>query len=107
MLDILRGKPWRKRLDLEHASCYAAKDGWVALMDERYKYIYYTITGAQQLFDLQSDPRELHDLTAEPDSAALVKEWRQMMIKHLAFRENAVISVDAVSLLWFTGARTQ
>jgi len=58
-------------------------------MDERYKYIYYTITGAQQLFDLQSDPHELRDLANDSDSAALVKEWRQKMIKHLAIRGDA------------------
>jgi len=89
MLDILRGKSWRTTLDLEHASCYAPKDGWVALMDERYKYVWYPITGAQQLFNLQDDPHELRDLAADPDSAALVKEWRQKMIKHLAIRGDA------------------
>ncbi|MEK7707947.1 MAG: hypothetical protein AAB380_08130 [Verrucomicrobiota bacterium] len=65
------------------------KDGWVALTDQRYKYIYYTITGAQQLFDLQNDPHELRDLAAESDSAALVKEWRQKMVQHLAIRGDA------------------
>jgi arylsulfatase A-like enzyme len=86
MLDILRGKPWRTMLDLEHASCYAPKDGWVALMDQRYKYVYYTVTGEQQLFDLQTDPREMRDLASEPASASLVKEWRHKMVKHLAVR---------------------
>lgn len=86
LLDALRGKPWRNVLDLEHASCYRPKDGWVALMDQRYKYIYYTITGEQQLFDLHDDPRELRDLAAEPGSLALVKEWRKKMVEHLAVR---------------------
>jgi arylsulfatase A-like enzyme len=86
LLDALRGKPWRTMLDLEHASCYDPKDGWVALTDQRYKYVYYTITGVHQLFDLQNDPHELRDLAADSASAALVKEWRQKMIKHLAPR---------------------
>ncbi len=55
-------------------------------MDQRYKYIYYTITGEQQLFDLHDDPRELRDLAAEPGSLALVKEWRKKMVEHLAVR---------------------
>lgn len=88
-LDVLRGKPWRTMLDLEHASCYAPKDGWVALTNQRYKYVYYTITGAQQLFDLQNDPHELRDLATESDSAALVKEWRQRMVQQLAIRGDA------------------
>jgi arylsulfatase len=89
LLDALRGKPWRSVLDLEHGSCYAPKDGWVALMDQRYKYVYYTVTGVQQLFDLQADPHELRDLAAEESSAALVREWRQKMAKHLAVRGDA------------------
>jgi arylsulfatase len=86
LLDALRGKSWRSVLDLEHASCYAPKDGWVALTDQRYKYVYYTVTGVQQLFDLQADPHELRDLAVEESSAALVRDWRQKMAKHLAPR---------------------
>jgi arylsulfatase A-like enzyme len=86
LLDILRGKPARRLLDLEHASCYAPKDGWVALMDQRYKYIYFEHTGQQQLFDLSRDPQELDNLAAKPASAKLVKEWRQKMIEHLSVR---------------------
>jgi arylsulfatase len=89
LLDALRGKRWRSMLDLEHASCYAPKDGWVALTDQRYKYVYYTVTGMQQLFDLQADPHELRDLVADESSAALVREWRQRMVKHLAVRGEA------------------
>jgi arylsulfatase A-like enzyme len=86
LLDILRGKPGRKVLDLEHASCYAPKDGWVALMDQRYKYVYFEHTGQQQLFDLKRDPQELINLADDPDAAGLVKEWRQRMIEHLSIR---------------------
>jgi arylsulfatase A-like enzyme len=86
LLDILRGKPGRTLLDLEHASCYAPKDGWVALMDQRYKYIYFEHTAQQQLFDLSRDPQELDNLAANPASAKLVKQWRQKMIEHLSIR---------------------
>lgn len=86
LLDILRGKPGRTRLDLEHASCYQPKDGWVALMDQRFKYIYFVHTGQQQLFDLQQDPNELQDLAGQPRHATLVKEWREKMRVHLQVR---------------------
>jgi arylsulfatase A-like enzyme len=86
LLDALRERTWRGTLDLEHASCYRPKDGWLALMNQRYKYIYYSMTGAQQLFDLQEDPHELRDLAGESGSAAEVSEWRQQMVQHLALR---------------------
>ncbi|HSA08958.1 MAG TPA: arylsulfatase [Candidatus Paceibacterota bacterium] len=86
LLDILRGKPGRKLLDLEHASCYAPKDGWVALMDQRYKYVYFVHTGQQQLFDLRRDQQELNNLAVKPAGARLVQQWRQKMIKHLSVR---------------------
>ena len=86
LLDALRGKAWRQMLDLEHASCYQPKDGWVALVDDRYKYVYYTVTGQQQLFDLKNDPHEMRDLASDAASAPLVKEWRQRMVQHLQGR---------------------
>ena len=86
LLDPLRGKPTRKLLDLEHSSCYSPKDGWVALTDQRYKYIWFEHTGQQQLFDLARDPQEVDDLAAKPASAKLVQEWRQKMVKHLSVR---------------------
>ena len=86
LLDLLRGHPGRALLDLEHASCYQPQDGWVALMDQRYKYVYFLHTGRQQLFDLAQDPQELCDLAARPEQAALLGSWRQKMIAHLQGR---------------------
>ena len=85
-LNVLRGRPWRQVLDLEHASCYAPKDGWVALMDDRYKYIYHTCTGQQQLFDLEKDAEERNDPASDAASSELIKQWRAKMAKHLAIR---------------------
>ncbi len=89
MLDILRNKPWRKILDLEHAQIYEKDNAWAALTDGKYKYIYFTLTGQQQLFDLQNDPHEMKDLASEKlfkNNEQLVKKWRKKMIKHLKIR---------------------
>jgi arylsulfatase len=85
MLDILREKPWRNILDLEHAKIYEKDNAWVALTDGRYKYIYFTLTGQQQLFDLKNDPHEMNDLASE-GAPELIGEWRKKMIKHLEIR---------------------
>ena len=89
MLNILKNKSWRKILDLEHSQIYEKDNAWVALTDGKYKYIYFTLTGQQQLFDLQKDPMEMNDLTREEQFGTnknLVKKWRKKMIKHLQIR---------------------
>lgn len=44
----------------------------------RYKYIHYAAYPAQ-LFDLEADPEELHDLAGDPAHAAVVKEYRALL----------------------------
>ena len=86
MLNILHGEPWRTMLDLEHAQIYEPDNAWTCLTDGRYKYIYHTLTGQQQLFDLAADPKELIDLSLDVEHTSLVNDWRQIMVNHLTKR---------------------
>jgi arylsulfatase A-like enzyme len=87
MLDIVKEMKWRDVLDLEHAQIYEPDNGWVALTDARYKYIYYLPTGQEQLFDLKKDPNELTDLGQAPNrNEKLLAAWRARMIDHLRVR---------------------
>ncbi len=88
MLGLVRGKTdtWRTVLDLEHGTCYWKENAWVALTDGRYKYIYFTLTGQKQLFDVEKDPGELHDLAPQPAHAELLSAWRKRMTEHLSVR---------------------
>ena len=51
-----------------HASC--APTGLMTLRDGRFKYIHYTGYGVE-LYDLEADPDELHDLADDPALAAV------------------------------------
>ena len=86
MLDVLRDKPWRKQLDLEHSLIYEPDNAWTCLTDGTHKYIYFTLTGEQQLFDLANDPHELIDLAKDPEQLELLSEWRSRMMEHLSIR---------------------
>jgi len=87
MLPLLRGEiPWRQQLDLEHATCYWPGNEWTALTDARWKYIFHAYDGHEQLFDLQADPGERHDLAPDPAYAEDVGAWRARMAEHLAER---------------------
>ena len=86
MLNILKDKLWRTILDLEHSQIYEPDNAWICLTDGKYKYIYFTLTGQQQLFDLSVDPKELRDLALENEHNQLVDHWRGKMINHLSLR---------------------
>lgn len=52
---------------------------YLAVTDGRLKYIWYPEGPAEQLFDLEADPLEQHDLTGRSESAGLVLEWRDVL----------------------------
>jgi arylsulfatase len=87
MLELVRGNTqnWRPYVDLEHSMCYN-QDHWTALTDGQFKYIYYARDGRKELFNLQDDPNELHDLANEPAFAQTLKQWRRRMVEHLSER---------------------
>ncbi len=87
MLGILDGnQEWRQLLDLEHSLIYEKDNAWVALTDGKYKYIYFTLTGEEQLFDLENDPCEFSNIVANSDGRQLHDYWYQEMVEHLKVR---------------------
>ena len=60
------------------------KMGYKALRTERYKYIHYTeLSGMNELYDLRTDPYEMHNLMDDDDSQATVKQLRAELEKFL------------------------
>jgi arylsulfatase A-like enzyme len=88
LVPVLRGaaEGVRDVLHGEHAPCYDAEQGYHFLTDGRMKYIWRPAGGAEQLFDLQNDPQELHDLSSREDMAEEVSRWRERMIEQLRDR---------------------
>lgn len=87
VLGLLRGRSeWRPYLHGEHSACYAPENAMHYLTDGTTKYVWFPPTGEEQLFDLQADPQELHDLAADPANEPRVKLWRERLIEQLAGR---------------------
>lgn len=88
LLPLLTGHdvPWRKYVDLEHATSYWADNYWCALTDGKIKYIWFFHTGEEQLFDLVDDPHELHDLSGDSDARPRLEAMRRAMKEHLQER---------------------
>ena len=81
-----KAAPWRTHLHGEHS--YVVCGGaahWVT--DGREKYVWLSQTGHEQLFDLERDPHELHDLAGAKAHAARLAHWRGLLIQELAGRE--------------------
>ena len=88
LLTLVREKDpaWREYIDMEHCTTYERENYWTALTDGHQKYIWFFLTGQEQLFDLDRDPGELHDLFGNTDFQDDLKLWRQRMADHLSER---------------------
>jgi len=88
LLDLVRGKAagWREYVDLEHDVCYSRENHWNALTDGKHKYIFHALNGEQQLFDLERDSGECHDLASEHEHAETLRRWHGRLMKHLEER---------------------
>jgi arylsulfatase A-like enzyme len=64
---------------------------YLALTDGRWKYIYYVEAGQEQLFDLQADPTELHDLANVPEHAARRQELRAELTRRQIERKTDAV----------------
>ena len=97
LLDLAAGRRGAspRYLDLEHSRCYWPESDWTGITDGRHKYIHWSITGEEQLFDLQRDPNELRDLAPEAASSALLRAWRGRMAGHLAARGDGWVETGA------------
>jgi arylsulfatase len=88
LVPILRGKqrvirPW---LHFEHAPCYSKDQAFHALTDGRFKYIWRPTDGTEQLFDLEKDRHEEHDLAGNAAHRETLKYWRATLTKRLLNR---------------------
>ena len=71
--------PWREFVQGEHTSCYDDEHGMQYVTDGRQKYVWFHHTGAEQFFDLTTDPGECVDLSAETFWQARIEVWRRRL----------------------------
>jgi len=86
VLKAVRGEGWREFFHGEHSPCYSRDSAMHYLTDAREKYIWFPVTGEEQLFDLVDDRQERRDLAGDPARAEGVARWRQRLIDLLARR---------------------
>lgn len=85
---ILGGNIQREYLHGEHAYGDMSSH-WI--VTKRDKYIWFSVTGQEQYFDLENDPNELHDAINDEKCSGRVDELRKILIKELAGREEGYV----------------
>lgn len=83
--------PWRDVLHGEHL-LFGQSLQWIT--DQRYKYVWFSGTGGEQLFDLVSDPGEEHDLVGRAEHAAELTRLRGVLVERLRGREEGFVETD-------------
>jgi arylsulfatase len=76
----------------EHSACYDAENAMQFLTDGQEKFIWNPVTGAEQLFDLRTDPNECRELSCDPNYADRRSHWRQRLVEKLEPRQEDGLS---------------
>ena len=90
LLPLLGGPdelPGREYVHGEHSQCFAPRMDNHYLTDGRWKYVWHPLDGREQLFDMENDPGELHDLSGIKGWREELEKWRGRMVAELAPRE--------------------
>ena len=85
LVPILRQPDARVRdwLHFEHAPTYTREQGFHALTDGRFKYIWRPHDGSEQLFDLGRDAGEETNLVGDEAHRVVVEQWRARLVERL------------------------
>ena len=92
LVPIMRGESpnWRQHLHIEHAPVHQT------LTDAKEKYSWFVEDGREQLFDLEKDPHELHDLSQESSKKDRMEYWRRELVKQLQGRPEGFVENDTL-----------
>jgi choline-sulfatase len=100
LMPLLRGKgAWREYLHGECADVPSLNSGMQYLTDGKRKYIWYPGPGTEQFFDLENDPREMHDLARDGDRQDEITAWRERLIEQIDGRPESFVQNGALATL--------
>ncbi|MBD3240518.1 MAG: arylsulfatase [Chitinivibrionales bacterium] len=101
MLPLLGNKKvqWREYLHGECSQVPTLGSGMQYLTDGHRKYIWYPGTGGEHFFDLDNDPREMHNLAQEPSRAKELAMWRERLVAELTGRAEGFTDGKSLKVL--------
>lgn len=72
-----------------HAFTFEQSNQWIVTPHD--KYVWFSQSGVEHYFDLDADPREEHDLIADPTREARIAELRELLVHELEGREEGFV----------------
>jgi arylsulfatase A-like enzyme len=100
LLPLLRGEGgWREYIHGECAAVPSMDSGMQYVTDGKRKYIWYPGPGTEQYFDLENDPREMHDLAGDTDRQAEIAKWRKRLVKEIDSRPEGFVQDGELATL--------
>ncbi len=92
LLPYLRGEAqWREYVHGECADVPSMDSGMQYVTNGKQKYIWFPGPGEELYFDLEKDPKELHNLAQDADRQDEIAIWRQRLIQELAGRPEGFV----------------
>ena len=91
-----RGEQVREHLHGEHLIGSLGRHSMQWIRSQRFKYVWFSGDGHEQLFDLEADPREEQDLAGDPGFGEELVRHRELLIAELAGREEGFVDGGAL-----------
>jgi arylsulfatase A-like enzyme len=73
--------PWRSWIDLEHDVVYNISIHWSGATDGQTKYVFWALTGQEQLFNLTEDRYEMTDVSKQTAYGSVMDLWRSRLVQ--------------------------
>lgn len=101
LVDLMKDPdaPWREQLHGECNRLDDARTGMQYIVEQDFKYIYYPGTGFEELFDMNSDPKEMLNLAADPALATTMTRLRAALIELLKDRPEGFVTGGDLAVL--------
>lgn len=95
-ISLRPGSGTRDHLHGEHVISALGRHSMQWIRSQRFKYVWFSGDGHEQLFDLEADPCEERDLAGVDDVAGELARHRELLVAELTDREEGFVEDGAL-----------
>ncbi len=95
-ISLRPGSELREHLHGEHLITSLGRHSMQWIRSQRFKYVWFSGDGHEQLFDLEADPLEERDLAGSAEHAEELARHRELLVRELTGREEGFVAGGAL-----------